>query len=227
MTHADCNLVMLPGVGADARLFGPQQEAFPHLVVPPWIPPQRHESLPDYAARLAQTIDDRRPLVLVGMSLGGMIGFEVARCLRPAALVLIATCRTRAGLRPLFRALRPLGAVLPAAALDLVKPLAPLGVQTFPGLTPTQRRMCIDMFQHADARFMHWALQALLDWRPEPLPEVPIYHIHGSRDRVIPARRVAADCYIADGGHLINLTHAAAVNAFIAAGMKKGLGIGD
>ena len=44
---------------------------------------------------------------------------------------------------------------------------------------------------------------------------VRVFQIHGGRDPLIPARRVEADEIIPDGGHLINVTHAREVNAFI------------
>jgi hypothetical protein len=49
-------LVLFPGLGADYRLLEPQLAAFPQLIVPPWIPPRKNESLPSYAARMAETI---------------------------------------------------------------------------------------------------------------------------------------------------------------------------
>ena len=49
-------LILLPGLGADRRLLEPQRREFPQLVVPPWIPPRTDESLPDYAARMAETV---------------------------------------------------------------------------------------------------------------------------------------------------------------------------
>ena len=52
-------LVLLPGLGADHRLLEPQRQAFPQLVVPAWIPPQKNESLPEYAARMAETVGRR------------------------------------------------------------------------------------------------------------------------------------------------------------------------
>jgi hypothetical protein len=35
---------------------------------------------------------------------------------------------------------------------------------------------------------------------------MPIYHVHGDRDRLIPVRRVNPDHVIAGAGHLLNLT---------------------
>ncbi|MEA2490173.1 MAG: hypothetical protein QOH21_1965 [Acidobacteriota bacterium] len=44
---------------------------------------------------------------------------------------------------------------------------------------------------------------------------MPIFHVHGEQDRLIPVGRVRPDHTIAGAGHLLNLTHGDAVNAFI------------
>ncbi len=133
-------LILLPGLGADERLLEPQRRAFPQLIVPPWIPPRTKESLADYAARMAESVThctphalreekplaerEERPhaereeykprLVLGGVSFGGMLAYEMARHLKPDAVVLIASCRNRRGLRWLYRAGRPLWPLVPA-----------------------------------------------------------------------------------------------------------------
>ena len=71
------------------------------------------------------------------------------------------------------------------------------------------------MFQEADPGLMRWAIGAILSWQPTPLADTPVFHIHGQRDRMIRASTVAPDCLLPDGGHLINLSHAAEVNDFI------------
>ena len=84
------------------------------------------------------------------------------------------------------------------------------------GLPGGQRELLVEMLKDRDCRFMHWVIQAILAWRPQPLEGIPVHQIHGARDPVIPARRVEADEYIPGGSHLINVTHADQVNAFIA-----------
>jgi hypothetical protein len=46
-------LILLPGLGADARLFAPQAAAFKQLEVPEWLVPRRGESLEDFGRRMA------------------------------------------------------------------------------------------------------------------------------------------------------------------------------
>jgi pimeloyl-ACP methyl ester carboxylesterase len=79
------------------------------------------------------------------------------------------------------------------------------------------------MFKKSDSRFMHWVLQAILNWEPTPLEGVRVLQIHGRRDLLIRARNVQADEIVPDGGHLINVTHAKQVNAFLRKAMESDL----
>jgi pimeloyl-ACP methyl ester carboxylesterase len=221
MTTEQASLILLPGLGADHRLLEPQRRAAPQLVVPNWIPPRRRETLPQYAERLADTVTDARPLVLGGVSLGGMLAYEMARHLRPEAVVLIASCRSCQGVRAMFRWLGPLLSRLPAWCVRCAKPLAPLGSGILGGGGTEFKSLCVKMFKDADCQFMAWALGAILRWHPEPLPGIPVFQIHGGRDRILPVSLVGPDEIIAEGGHLINLTHAERVNDFLSRAMRS------
>ena len=210
-------LILLPGIGADHRLLEPQRAAFPQVIIPPWIPFRRRESLPEYAARLAETVAPARdrPFVLGGVSLGGMLAYEMTKHLKPDATILIASCRTRRGLRDFYRTAGRLLPLLPTSAWDVAKLLSGPVVHLRCGVPSPRKQLAIRMFKDSDSSFLHHALQALLTWMPSPPPESPVFHIHGCRDRLIPSHRVEADRIIPDGGHLINMTHADEVNAFI------------
>jgi len=228
---ASIQLILVPGLGADRRMFAHQAAAFEQLVVPRWIEPRSGETLPEYAARFARSLTARSgatgvpavrpdvPLVLGGVSLGGMIAYEMAAHLDPAALVLIATCRTRWALAR-WRPLAPLARRLPRAAFHLAQWLSPVAARWFSRCPVEIGRLGVEMFRDADPRFMNWALGAIFDWRPSPLPKVPILQIHGWHDRVIPVGSVQADVVLRDGGHLINMTHPAEVNAVIDCALK-------
>jgi len=214
-------LILLPGLGADARLFEPQRKAFPQLIVPPWIPFRKDESLPAYAARMAETIKPSRdlPLILGGVSLGGMVAYEIARHLRPDAVVQIASCRMRRSIRAgalIAGELIPWIPWVPLRLWSVAKVLASPVLRIASGFGARDRTLAVAMFREMDSRFMHSALTAILHWHPTEYDGVPIFQIHGARDLLIPARRVHADSYIPDGGHMINMTHAEIVNAYIA-----------
>ncbi len=215
--NSTLQLILLPGLGADHRLLEPQRAAFPQLIVPPWIPPRKHESLPQYAERMAQTVAPPHdvPLVLGGVSFGGMLAYEMARWLKPDTVVLIASCRTRKSLRPIYSPGRWLLPLIPVQTWNVAKMLSGPLLRIKHRRSIAKRELLIAMFRDADSRFMHWILQALLRWEPTPLEGIPVFHIHGGRNPLIPARRVEADVVIPNGGHLINVTHANEVNDFL------------
>jgi len=86
-------LILFPGMGADARLFAPQRAAFPQLIVPTWIKPERGESLAAYAERCARQIDPGEECFVGGASFGGFVAVEAARHLRAKACFLIGSAR--------------------------------------------------------------------------------------------------------------------------------------
>jgi thioesterase domain-containing protein len=76
-------LVLLPGLGADERLFQAQRAAIPELEVPAWPDPVPGESLREFAARAAEAVPAGEGLYLGGSSFGGMVALEMAARVRP------------------------------------------------------------------------------------------------------------------------------------------------
>lgn len=208
-------LVLLPGLGADHRMFGPQRRQFPDLYVPPWIRPDPNEPLGHYAARLSERIDRSGPMVLGGASLGGMVAWEMACHLKPAALVLMGSCRSREAVRPPAVALREAAQWLPAGLIGLTKPLARLLVEYLRGLTPDQKRLLVASYRDADPYFLKWGVWTILNWNACSEPRTRVYQVHGSNDRILLACRAGNAEIISGGGHLISLTHADQVNAVL------------
>lgn len=64
--------------------------------------------------------------------------------------------------------------------------------------------------------FVRWACRAIIEWPGVAEVPMPVRHIHGDRDRIIPLHRVNADRVVAGAGHLLTLTHPDAVNDFLA-----------
>ena len=75
----------------------------------------------------------------------------------------------------------------------------------------------------ADALFLRWASQAVLDWEPSPpspVPLPPIFQIHGEKDPILSPKFTRPDVIIRGAGHLISLTHPNELNAFLAKHMQ-------
>jgi pimeloyl-ACP methyl ester carboxylesterase len=217
-------LILLSGMAADARLFAPQREAFPGLVVPDWIEPRPTEPLPAYAARLARLVDPRRPCLVGGASFGGLVALEMAPHLQARACVLIASVRSPAELPWWVRLFRPAAALGPTGlgwcAGGVVRTSAP----SLPaGAAGPLRRL-----SEPRAAFLRWASWAALSWRPsQGARQARVLQIHGDADRTLPIRYTRADRVVAGGGHLLPLTHAQAVNEFLRQAGAAAAGLGS
>ncbi len=215
MDPCHARLVLLPGMGADRRLFQPQRAAFPELEVPDWLPPEPSESLESYGRRMAAAIDPTPPLWLGGVSLGGMVALGMARRVRPEAVFLIGSCRSGRAVPGYLRFLERLSRPLPTRAIELSWVLAPLVAGKVEALDRHQRQLAIEMLRDTPTAFVRWASRALVAWSCADDLTCPVYHIHGDRDRLLPLARVRPDRVVQGAGHLLSLTHPDAVNAFL------------
>jgi pimeloyl-ACP methyl ester carboxylesterase len=216
MTPTDAPLILLSGMGADERVFAAQLEAFPNLTVPTWIPPVGDESLAQYARRFAARVDPSRPCFVGGASFGGFVALEMARHLPAVACFLIGSVRSPAELPWRVRSLRCLAARAPTVAFSLGVQSVRAGAALFGPLSAPATRAFLRQASDADARFLRWASRAVLTWRTDPDPlRVPIHQIHGDRDHVLPARLTRPDVLVPDAGHVLSMTHAEAVHAFL------------
>ncbi len=187
-------LILLPGMGADERLFRHQQIAFPQLTVPTWLPPRRGESLPDYAARFARHVDPGVPFYIGGVSLGGMIAMEITRHLcakapesqtpalnhppesqtpalnnppiepRVKACLLIASIRSPDELPRRARLFRAAPS-LAAAAMTVVPTLAKMTRLMMGWCLRASSADILQQLSSADPAFLRWAVRAMLTWK--------------------------------------------------------------
>jgi pimeloyl-ACP methyl ester carboxylesterase len=208
--------IMLPGLGADVRLFDPQRAVLPRLEVPTWLPNREEETLAEYGRRMAATIDTTEPFYLGGASFGGMVAQEMARHVRPRGVLLIASCRRGEAIAPHLKYFVRFADLFPERVFEGGLGLSQAFASKFGKLLPTEEALLGEMFAGVSAQFVRWGIAAITAWPGVEGLDMPVFHIHGSDDEWIRLEAVQPDRVIPGGGHLINLTHAAAVNAFLA-----------
>ncbi len=205
-------LMLLPGMGADARMFSSLRNDLPQLVTPAWIEPSRGESLVDYSRRLAKVIDPGRPCFVGGASFGGVVALEIAAVLpRVRTCFLIGSIQS-ADSRPwrvkLLHPVTPLVGMLPT--------MSPWVVRLLGSWLRSPTRGVMTQLGDADARFLKWAARAILTWQPSPeIARVRVCQIHGERDRVFPVHMTRPDHVVSGAGHLISITHPQPVVEFL------------
>lgn len=207
--------LLIPGMGANARMLAPQIDALPDVRALEWIEPaSSREPVTEYAARLAATIDCTLPFLLGGVSFGGLVALEVARHVLPAAVLLIASWRARAVLPLHLQILAHAGPWIPYWSFQAAV-RSGLAAHAFGLHTRAQRALFAAMFLDASPTFLHWAARVMASWPGAQTLELPVRQLHGADDHVIPAKRVRADIVVPGAGHLVNLTHPEAVNRFL------------
>jgi pimeloyl-ACP methyl ester carboxylesterase len=211
MRH-DGSLVLLPGMAADERLFAPQQQAFPGLIVPHWIEPEPAEPISRYALRMASVVEPCRPALVGGASFGGIVAREMAAHLGVEACVLISSVRSPAELSWRLWTLRPLAHLGPDQLGGAAGCVSRWSAPSMPAATARQ----LERLGEPRSAFLRWASWAVLHWCPTPAAQrVRVLQIHGSSDRTFPLQYTRPDRIVRGGGHLLPMTHPEEVNDFL------------
>jgi pimeloyl-ACP methyl ester carboxylesterase len=211
-------LLLFPGLGADPRVFAPQQSIPYPLKLGSWPEPESaKETLAHYAQRVAEGIGAHENLYVGGISLGAMVALEAARLLNARGVFLIGGCTSGRQISPAFRSVLSASAAMPTKFIHPSLLLSPLAFLVFERLSREHRRLMTRVLRQHSPEQTRWSCRAILDWECCAMqPRVPVYAIHGQEDEIIPPSNVKVDCVVPRGRHLINLQCADRVNRTIA-----------
>ena len=203
----------ISGLAADRRIFKNIHlpEGFEAIFLD-WIPPEKNESLRNYALRLADSIDRSEKFVLVGLSMGGMIAVEIANHLQVALTIIISSIPFSKQLPPYFR----FGARLylqHLVSIRLMK-IASIAKRLFTTETREDKEMLKAIIRESDPKFIKWALTAILNWENETVPQNFI-HIHGSKDEILLIKYTKPTHPISKAGHLMVMNRASEINKIL------------
>lgn len=199
-TSTDTIIYLLPGQGADSRLF--KYIEFPydtfHLELPV---PDKNATLREYAHGFIDRIDTSRPFILIGVSFGGMICSELADTLEPESIIVIssAKCRSEMPGRYRFQKSIPLNKIIPKGMTKWgAKVLAPL-------VEPARKQdeeIFRSMLEAKDPVYLKRTVDMVINWDKQVF-DSRIIHIHGDKDHTLPHRRVNYDYLVKDGTHMM------------------------
>jgi pimeloyl-ACP methyl ester carboxylesterase len=203
----------ISGLAADKRVFKyiqlPEGYEAVHL---DWITPHKKESLQDYSIRLAESIQTTEPFALLGLSMGGMIASEIAKKYPPVITILLSSISSYKHLPTHLKLVGKLG-LHKLMPVSVVKSAA-IMKRLFTAETPEDKTTLKQIIRESDTQFIRWAMDAILKWRNEDIPQ-PIYHLHGTRDEILPVKYAKPTHFIQKGGHLMVMNRAAEVNRFL------------
>ncbi len=195
---------LLPGLGADERVFQfLRLRGTAHVLR--WLRPQSPaEPLPSYAARLAAAIPVAQACWLVGVSFGGVLALEIGK-LRPLAqIALISSLASPAELPWLAGLARATGLhhLLPP---QLLRRAPRVAQWLFSVQNGAEYELLRQIIRDTDPQIARWAIASLLHWQGGFT--APAARIHGTHDRLLPAR-AAPGQHLLPGGHFIIVSRA-------------------
>ena len=203
-------------MGADERLFESQRDCGLDFEVPRLPTPEPSDDMPTYAARVRDMLGLNGPCILGGVSFGGMLACQLATMCQARAVVLVATCQNRDAIPGYYHGAEFISRFLPDGLIRRRCEASSRLLAKLEKLDRSQYELIRDMSLCVPVLFLRRVARMILRWNGIRSLACPVYHIHGRLDRVIPIKHVQPAHVVADGGHLINMTHADEVNQFIA-----------
>lgn len=205
---------LIPGLGADSRLFG-------RLKLPGHTP-HYHEwpvigdrpALRDYAQELASRIDKSVRHVLIGVSMGGMVAQEMAAITHPLRTIIISSWKGPHEMPMHLRLLRGTHAekLLTPAFMKRVMPV----VRYQMGLETPEDIALFDAFTAAmPLAQLRIQIAAVLGWEGPVQPVQGLVHIHGDYDRLMPISPIKGAEVIRGGGHFMVFNRAIEVGSAV------------
>lgn len=186
-------LFLLPGMGADHRMYAaPAWHTLPEVHFLDWPEYRGEQAITAIADRVIAEVGINDGDTVIGSSLGGIVGCEIANRIRLHSLVLIGSAQSSAEISALLAALHPLAALAP---LEFIR----LSAGKLPG------ELC-GMFADSQAGFIRAMCRAIFTWPGLDLTRIRPLRLHGRHDRVIPPP--AKTDLLLDAGHLLAMTHA-------------------
>jgi surfactin synthase thioesterase subunit len=207
----------IPGMGTDYRIF--EGLEFDSTVLRKetikWVDYESCDGLSDYAKELTFQIDTTKEFILVGVSMGGMLAVEMLEFVTPKQLILISSAKSNSEIPKKYKWARYSGAYKLITDNQLKR--ISNSKSAFKDVKDTSDvELYQDMLLTCGADFLKWQIRAITSWeRSETAFSVPVYHIHGGRDKILPIRKIKYDCLIQNGTHKMIVNYRKRIESLI------------
>jgi pimeloyl-ACP methyl ester carboxylesterase len=204
---------LIPGLGADGRVYNHIHVSGYEAVYVNWIDPAKNDTLITYAQKLIDQYNITNGDVVIGNSLGGMIGVEIAKLIKLDKVILTSCPKTVDEMPPFISMLKwlPLYKILPANSFRILS----FFVKVFFGKMDAHGKWLFeDMLKKSPWLFSRWAMGAAVHWDNKITP-AKLYQITGDRDDVFPAKRIKNATIVTGGTHVMIYDRADEINDYL------------
>jgi len=202
-------IYILSGLGADERVFRYLDFKDLDITFIQWIKPLKNETIVNYAQRIREQIKSENP-ILIGLSFGGIVATELTKIIPVEQLILISSLKTRREIPVVYRLagrLR-LHQLIPYSFL---KKDHSLNRWLFGIIRKNDKDLFKRVLADTDIDFLKWAINCIVKWDNTQLHH-NLFHIHGTKDKLLPFKNAGETIGIENGGHLMVLDKAKQVS---------------
>lgn len=213
------DLYLIPGLGADKRLFAKLDLGEHELHFLEWPSMPLGSALVDYARVLATQIDATKPHVLIGVSMGGMVAQELAAITHPQKVIIVSSWKGPSEMPRHLKLLRGTHPerILTATILKQTLPFArwQMGVES-----PEDVALFNDLITVHSVDQLKAQINACITWNGPSEPVKDLVHIHGDQDRLMPIGHVHDAHCIHGGSHFMVFSRAREVGEEVKAALR-------
>jgi pimeloyl-ACP methyl ester carboxylesterase len=208
------NVYFISGLGVDERIFTNIYLPEPfRMKFIKWIDPFWDDDITTYSKKLLSQIDQTAPVVLVGLSFGGMIAVEIANMITVKKTILFSSVPTSKQFPWYFRAIR-ICKLYNIAPIKFIRRSNRI-LFFFLGIkTHAQKLFFKSIHNDANYKFVRWAIHAALGWKRKSNSFHPV-QIHGTADKIFPVKYIQADYLVKGAGHFMIFNNAELVTKYL------------
>ncbi len=220
MRVMDKTIYLIPGVGANDKIFQNLDLSGYEIVHLKWPKHRKDETIQQYVKKLLPQIKKDTQPVLIGMSFGGIVAVELAKLVNPWKTIIISSIKTyhERPFKIMFMNSVKFHRLVPGKLFLNLR----FWMQLVLGkLNRHDYDLIEDMIQDINIDFNKWAVDQVIHWRNQTIPD-NLVHIHGTSDWIFP-RHYIDNCYWVEGGtHFMVVNRAKEISKILRKELKGG-----
>lgn len=213
---------LLPGLGLSPAIYGQLElEAEVHHLQ--WLNPEKREKLADYAARLAKGIDTSSgKVILIGHSFGGITMQEISKIVPTQKVIIISSIKSHKEKPATLSFWLKLFPVYKMGGKKIILNSFKSWGTAHGYDTPQTKAIFKNSVQELSNYYFKWATQQVCQWKKEGNYPAPIAHIHGTKDKTFPFRKIKnLDYIVKNGSHVMLYNKGAEISTIINKELKE------
>jgi alpha/beta superfamily hydrolase len=195
---------MMPGLAASPAIFERiiLADTVFETILLEWEIPLDNETLTEYAKRITKKITHPNP-VLIGVSFGGILVQEMAKCIEARKVIIISSVKTNLEFPVRMKVAKTTKAykLIPTNLIANIESLSrfSFGTAINKRLQLYEKFLCV-----RDKRYLDWAVEQIILW-DRTIADESIIHIHGDQDDVFPIKHIQSCIVVKGGTHVMIL----------------------